>query len=89
MSTTEGIQELIALDIEERTKREIGAQLSHQRRLLGYSGEYVAREAGIDPDWLVHIEQGMAREGYSTTIHVIARVAHVLGLELTLAVREQ
>ena len=64
---------------------EIGAVLRAQRERLGLTLEDTAVKANFDASHLRYIEDGVYGEHATPHIHVVQRIADVLGLRLTLA----
>lgn len=63
---------------------EIGQAVKNRRKTLGVTQPHLAELAGVSVNTLYKIERGEA----NPTLEVVAKLADVLGMELTLTVKK-
>lgn len=63
----------------------IATELQHRRKMLKINQRDLAEIAGVSPNTLYKIERGQA----NPTLEVLLKIADVLGLELTLQLKNR
>lgn len=65
--------------------KELGNTIRARRKTLGITQVHLAELAEVNPNTIIRIENGKI----NPTIQVINRIAEILGMELSLSVKQQ